>query len=57
MAQALLIWLERRGSANSLAVVLGVHPQTVRYRQRQLKELFGSALDDPETAFAISSCP
>ncbi|CAA9508190.1 MAG: Transcriptional regulator, CdaR-family [uncultured Solirubrobacteraceae bacterium] len=33
---------------------LGVHPQTVRYRVRQLKELFGEALDDPEARFELA---
>jgi DNA-binding PucR family transcriptional regulator len=28
-----------------------VHPQTARYRLGRLRELFGSALDDPEARF------
>jgi DNA-binding PucR family transcriptional regulator len=32
-----------------VAVRLHIHPQTVRYRLRQLEKLFGDALHDPET--------
>jgi DNA-binding PucR family transcriptional regulator len=32
---------------------LHVHPQTVRYRLGQLRELFGDALDEPEQRFAL----
>lgn len=53
LGRTLLTWLEQRGSATSLAAALGVHPQTVRYRQRQLREMFDLDLDDPETAFAL----
>jgi DNA-binding PucR family transcriptional regulator len=30
-----------------MAADLHIHPQTVRYRLRQLHERFGDALDDP----------
>jgi hypothetical protein len=30
-----------------------VHPQTVRYRMSRLRELFGSALDDPDGRFEL----
>lgn len=30
-----------------------MHPQTVRYRLTQLRELFDSALDDPATRAAL----
>jgi hypothetical protein len=43
-------WLEYRGKA---AEHLRVHPQTVRYRLRQLRELLGSRLDDPMEQFAL----
>jgi DNA-binding PucR family transcriptional regulator len=32
---------------------LGVHPQTVRYRLRQLEELFGDALNAPDARFEL----
>ena len=30
---------------------LEIHPQTARYRLGRLRELFGDALDDPESRF------
>ena len=38
----------------AVAAELGVHPQTVRYRLRQLRELFGTRLEDPEARFELS---
>ncbi|GAB3484158.1 helix-turn-helix domain-containing protein [Amycolatopsis cihanbeyliensis] len=49
----LLAWLESRGSAVELAERLQVHPQTVRYRLRQLEELFGRRLHDPDERLAM----
>jgi hypothetical protein len=48
LGETLLAWLQSRSSAPDLAMQLGVHPQTVRYRLRQLEELFGDRLNDPE---------
>ena len=36
------------GQRKTIAHALGVHPQTVRYRIARLRELFGTALDDPD---------
>ncbi|SFB49904.1 PucR C-terminal helix-turn-helix domain-containing protein [Amycolatopsis marina] len=47
LGETLLAWLQSRSSAPELADQLGVHPQTVRYRMRQLEGLFGDRLDDP----------
>ena len=33
---------------------LYVHPQTVRYRMAQLRELFGDRLDDPEEVLRLT---
>ena len=30
-----------------------MHPQTVRYRLNQLREVFGSALDDADARFEL----
>jgi len=49
----LLAWLRRRGSQRAIAADLTVHPQTVRYRVRRLRELFGTALEDPERRFEL----
>jgi hypothetical protein len=47
LSETLLVWLETRESAPAIAAILGVHPQTVRYRWRRINELFGDALRDP----------
>ena len=31
-----------------------MHPQTVRYRMGQLRELYGGRLDDPDTVLALT---
>jgi hypothetical protein len=48
LSATLLVWLETRESAPAIAAILGVHPQTVRYRWRRINELFGESLHDPE---------
>jgi hypothetical protein len=48
LSETLLVWLETRESAPAIAAILGVHPQTVRYRWRRINELFGESLRDPE---------
>lgn len=53
LAMTMLLWLEQRGSASSLGEQLGVHPQTVRYRLRQLDALFDHRLNDPALAFPM----
>jgi hypothetical protein len=40
-------WLLHHGRRDDVAAALFVHPQTVRYRLGQLRELFGDRLDDP----------
>jgi sugar diacid utilization regulator len=47
LAETLRLWLLHRGRREAVAEALFVHPQTVRYRVGQLRELFGDALDDP----------
>ena len=36
-----------------MATRLGVHPQTVRYRLRQIRELWGDEIDDPDRRFEL----
>lgn len=48
LGETLLAWLETRGGAPEIAQRLGVHPQTVRNRLRQLEELFGDRLKDAD---------
>ncbi|RAY12247.1 PucR family transcriptional regulator [Actinomadura craniellae] len=49
LAETLLALLENNFNATEAGASLHVHPQTVRYRLRQLEELFGAELHDPRT--------
>jgi PucR C-terminal helix-turn-helix domain len=51
MTETLRAWLAEQGRLTPVAERLGVHPQTARYRLARLRELFGSALDDPDERF------
>ena len=53
LALTLRAWLRAPGQRKAIAEELGVHPQTVRYRMSSLRELFGSALDDPDGRFEL----
>jgi hypothetical protein len=53
LEQTLRAWLDRPGQVQAVAAELGVHPQTVRYRLRQLRELFGARLESPEGRFEL----
>ncbi len=48
-------WLRHHGSQQAVAAELGVHPQTVRYRLRRLRELFGAKLEDADERFALQA--
>ena len=54
LGETLKAWLDRPGQVQAVAAELGVHPQTVRYRLRQLRELFGTRLEDPDARFELS---
>lgn len=53
LAQTLLVWLQHGGNAHEVAMLMHVHPQTVRYRLRQIDELFGGVLRDPGRRFEL----
>jgi hypothetical protein len=53
LEETLRAWLDRPGQVQAVAAELGVHPQTVRYRLRKLRDLFGLSLDDPEGRFEL----
>jgi DNA-binding PucR family transcriptional regulator len=53
LAETLLAWLQSGRNANEVAMRLHVHPQTVRYRLRQLEDLFGDRLLDPDQRFDL----
>ncbi|GAB3437076.1 helix-turn-helix domain-containing protein [Actinophytocola sediminis] len=51
--ETLRAWLDTRGSVPDMAGQLAVHPQTVRYRMRQLEVSFGDLLHDPTQRFEL----
>lgn len=53
LVETLRAWVLLRGRRDEVARALHVHPQTVRYRVGQLRELFGERLDDPDTIAAL----
>jgi DNA-binding PucR family transcriptional regulator len=46
--------LLHHGRREDIAAALFVHPQTVRYRMQQLRDLYGDRLEDPETVLALT---
>ncbi len=53
LAETLLAWLQHGCNANEVAQHAHGHPQTVRYRLRQVEELFGDQLRDPDRRFDL----
>ena len=53
IAETLLAWLQLGENAAEVAHRIHVHPQTVRYRLRQIQELFGDQLRDPDRRFEL----
>lgn len=47
LTETLRVWLLHHGRRDEIADVLFVHPQTVRYRVGQLRDLYGDRLTDP----------
>jgi hypothetical protein len=54
LRETLRVWLDYPGQVTRVAADLHVHPQTVRYRVAQLRELFGERLDDPDARFELA---
>jgi hypothetical protein len=54
LLETLTAWLDHQGNVPQVAEALQVHPQTVRYRLGQLRELFGEALEDPDGRFELT---
>jgi len=54
LTETLRAWLLHQGRRDDIAAALFVHPQTVRYRVTQLRELFGDRLQDPATVLALT---
>ena len=57
LEETLRSWLLHHGRRELIAAHLFVHPQTVRYRMAQLRELFGDRLDDPEEVLRLTMAP
>ncbi len=53
LEQTLRSWLLHQGRRDDVAADLSVHPQTVRYRMTQLRELYGERLRDPATVLEL----
>jgi hypothetical protein len=49
LVETLTSWLVHQGNRQAVAADLNIHPQTVRYRLAQLRELFGEELDSPRS--------
>jgi hypothetical protein len=53
LTETLRCWLLHQGRRDAVAAELFVHPQTVRYRMGQLRELYGARLEDPRTVLEL----
>jgi len=54
LVETLRSWLLHHGRRDQVAAELFVHPQTVRYRMGQLRELYGKRLEDPRTVLDLT---
>jgi PucR C-terminal helix-turn-helix domain len=54
LTETLRAWLLHQGRRDQVAAELFVHPQTVRYRMQQLRELYGERLEDPRTVLDLT---
>jgi hypothetical protein len=55
LTETLGAWLESEGNAVETAERLDVHPQTVRYRMKQINDLYGDQLADPDSRFSLEA--
>ena len=54
LVDTLRAWLLHHGRREQIAAALFVHPQTVRYRMGQLRELYGNRLEEPGTVLDLT---
>ncbi|MGY1837309.1 PucR family transcriptional regulator [Blastococcus sp. SYSU DS0510] len=54
LTETLRSWLLHHGRRDQVAAALFVHPQTVRYRMTQLRQLYGPRLEDPRTVLELT---
>ena len=53
LAETLYAWLRAQGQVIPTAKALNTHPQTIRYRLRNLRQIFGATLDDPDARLKL----
>ncbi|MFD0686698.1 PucR family transcriptional regulator [Actinomadura fibrosa] len=53
LSETLLTWLDSGSALREVAARLNIHPQTARYRMRQLEDRFGERLHDPDWRFEM----
>lgn len=54
LRETLRAWLLHQGRRDDVAAALFVHPQTIRYRMSQVRDLYGDRLEDPDTVLALT---
>lgn len=54
LTETLRSWLLHHGRRDRVAAELFVHPQTVRYRMGQVRQLFGDRLEDPREVLELT---
>ena len=54
LVETLRSWLLNQGRRDAVAAELYVPPQTVRYRMNQIRQAYGSRLDDPRTILELT---
>lgn len=54
LAETLRSWLLHQGRRDAVAAELFVHPQTVRYRMSQVRQMYGETLNDPRTILELT---
>lgn len=54
LAETLRSWLLNQGRRDAVAAELFVHPQTVRYRMNQIRQLYGERLNDPKMVLELT---
>ncbi|MBM0127536.1 PucR family transcriptional regulator [Pimelobacter simplex] len=54
LRETLRAWLLHQGRRDDVAAALFVHPQTIRYRMTQVRDLYGDRLEDPDTVLALT---
>ncbi|MFD4325863.1 PucR family transcriptional regulator [Nocardioides sp. NPDC058538] len=54
LTETLRSWLLHQGRRDEVAADLFIHPQTVRYRMGQLRDVYGDRLDDPAMLLALT---